>query len=276
MEYSESISDNIIDFYKIFDEKKRLSDNMGQFEFYRTQNIIRRYLRKPPAVVLDVGGAVGRYSLWLAKEGYEVHLIDPVPSHVQQARLASNAQSDAPIRRCIIGDARQLEFDDQIADAVLLLGPLYHLCKPRDRNRSLEEAHRVLKTGGILFAVGISRFASTIDGLSSGAFLDPIFQSIMQGDLHDGQHRNPTDNPAYFMDTFFHHPDELKTEVASVGFEISGLISVEGIGYLMKNFEKNWNVESSRKFLLEIIGKIENEPSMIGASPHIMCVGVKA
>lgn len=275
MKNSEGMSDKIIEFYKSFDEKTRLSNHIGQIEFYRTQNIILRYLRKPPAVVLDVGGAVGRYSLWLAKEGYEVHLIDPVPSHIQQAKLSSDAQSDAPICRCIIGDARQLEFDDEIADAVLLLGPLYHLCKPQDRNRSLKEAYRVLKTGGILFAVGISRFASTIDGLSSGAFLDPIFQSIMRGDLDDGQHRNPTDNPAYFMDTFFHHPDELKTEVASAGFEISGLIAVEGIGYLMKDFDKNWNVESSRKFLLEIIGKIEKEPSMVGASPHIMCVGVK-
>ena len=66
------------------------------------------------------------------------------------------------------------------------------------------------------------------------------------------------------------------TEVANAGFEISGLIAVEGLGYLMKDFDKNWNVESSREFLLEIIGKMENEPSTIGASPHIMCVGVKA
>jgi hypothetical protein len=138
------------------------------------------------------------------------------------------------------------------------------------------EAYRVLKIGGHVFAVGISRFASTIDGLDSGHFLDPVFRKIMRDDLETGQHRNPTKYPAYFMDTFFHHPDELKAEVAGSGFEIAGLFAVEGISYLMKELEKNWDIEDYREFLLEIIGKIEKETSLIGASPHIMCVGVKS
>jgi ubiquinone/menaquinone biosynthesis C-methylase UbiE len=212
----------------------------------------------------------------LAKRGYQVHLVDPVPLHIQQAQAASDAQPETPIASCTLGDARQLEFGDEMADAVLLLGPLYHLVESQDRNRSLTEAYRVLKTGGHLFAVGISRFASTIDGLASGYFLDPAFREIMRRDLETGQHRNPTDNPVYFMDTFFHHPDELKAEVASAGFEIAGLLAIEGISYMMKDIEKNWQVEGYRKFVLEIMGEIESEPSLIGASPHIMCVGVKS
>ena len=267
--------DKVVAYYSDFDEQMRLSDNWGQVEFLRTQHIISRYLKNPPSIILDVGGAAGRYSCWLATAGYEVHLIDSVPLHIRQAQAASDAQPEAPLASCKIGDARQLEFDDEMADVVLLLGPLYHLVEPEDRHRSLMEAYRVLKSGGHLFAVGISRFASTIDGLDSGYFLDPVFRQIMQGDLETGQHRNPTKHPAYFTDTFFHHPDELKAEVASAGFETAGLFAVEGISYLMKDFEKSWNVESYREFLLDIIGKIEQEPSLIGASPHIMCVGVK-
>jgi ubiquinone/menaquinone biosynthesis C-methylase UbiE len=272
---SNNPTDKVVEYYSHYDEQARLSDNWGQIEFIRTQIIIRRYLKKPPAVVLDVGGAAGLYSCWLAKEGYQVHLVDPVPLHIQQAQVASNAQPETPIASCNIGDARLLEFSDAMADAVLLLGPLYHLVDHQDRNRSLSEAYRVLKTGGHLFAVGISRFASTIDGLASGYFLDPVFRKIMQRDLEDGQHRNPTDNPAYFTDTFFHHPDELKAEIAGAGFEIAGLFAVEGISYMLKDFEENWNIESYREFLLDIISKIEKEPSLIGASPHIICVGVK-
>jgi ubiquinone/menaquinone biosynthesis C-methylase UbiE len=268
-------TDKVINYYSDYDEQARLSDNLGQVEFVRTQNIISRYLKSPPATVLDVGGATGRYSCWLAKEGYEVHLVDPVPRHIEQAKKASDAQSETPIASCTIGDARQLEFDEEIADAVLLLGPLYHLVEAQDRNHALKEAYRVLKPGGHLFAVGISRFASTIDGLVSGYYLDPLFQEIMQRDLETGQHRNPTNNPKYFMDTFFHHPDELKAEVSSAGFEIMGLFAVEGISYLMKDFKINWKAEDKREFLLEIIGKIEREPSLIGASPHVMCVGAK-
>jgi ubiquinone/menaquinone biosynthesis C-methylase UbiE len=268
--------DKVVAYYSDFDEQARLSDNWGQIEFLRTQNIISRYLKKTSSVILDVGGAAGRYSLWLAKEGHEVHLIDPVPLHIQQAQAASDAQPEAPLASCNVGDARQLEFDDEIADIVLLLGPLYHLVEFEDRNRALMEAYRVLKIGGHVFAVGISRFASTIDGLDSGHFLDPVFRKIMRDDLETGQHRNPTKYPAYFMDTFFHHPDELKAEVAGSGFEIAGLFAVEGISYLMKELEKNWDIEDYREFLLEIIGKIEKETSLIGASPHIMCVGVKS
>ena len=275
MNQSVNNKDKVVEYYNGFDEQARLSNNWGQIEFLRTQNIISRYLKKTPSVILDVGGAAGRYSCWLALEGHEVHLIDPVPLHIQQAQAASDAQPKAPLASCSVGDARQLEFDDEIADAVLLLGPLYHLVESEDRKRCLSEAYRVLKTGGHLFAVGISRFASTIDGLDSGYFLDPLFRKIMQDDLETGQHRNPTEHPAYFMDTFFHHPDELKAEVAGSRFKIAGLFAVEGISYLMKDLEKNWNIEGYREFLLEIIGKIEEEASLIGASPHIMCVGVK-
>jgi ubiquinone/menaquinone biosynthesis C-methylase UbiE len=265
----------IIKYYSDNDEQARLSGNLGQIELVRTQLIINRYLKSPPATVLDVGGATGRYSCWLAKEGYEVHLVDPVPRHVEQAREASKAQPNTPIASCTVGDARELEFDDEITDGVLLLGPLYHLVEAQDRHRALAEAYRVLKSGGYLFAAGISRFASTIDGLVSGYYLDPIFQEIMRRDLETGQHRNPTNNPAYFMDTFFHHPELLKSEISDVGFEVTGLFAIEGISYMMKDLDQSWLAESHRELLLELIGKIEREPSLMGASPHIMCVAEK-
>jgi ubiquinone/menaquinone biosynthesis C-methylase UbiE len=275
MSQSDSRIGKVVAYYSEYDERNRLSDAGGQFEFIRTQKIIKRHLKQPPAVVLDVGGAAGRYSCWLAQEGYEVHLIDPVPLHVQQAQAASDAQPATPIASCRMGDARQLEFDEAQADAVLLLGPLYHLVESQDRNRSLSEAYRVLKRGGHLFAGAITRFASTVDGLKSGYFQDPVFREILNRDLETGQHRNPTDNAAYFVDAFFHHPDELKAEVAEAGFELVGLFAVEGISYMMEGFDKHWRDESYREFLLEITSKIEVEESLIGASPHILCVGVK-
>jgi ubiquinone/menaquinone biosynthesis C-methylase UbiE len=268
--------DKVVSYYSEHDEQGRLTDLWGQIEFIRTQNIISRYLKEPPAIVLDVGGAAGRYACWLAREGYQVHLIDPVPLHIQQAQAASDAQPKTPIASCKIGDARQLEFDDSCADAVLLLGPLYHLVEAGDRHCSIAEAYRVLKTGGYLFAVGISRFASTIDGLVSGYYLDPLFRKIMRHDLETGQHRNPTATPGYFMEAFFHHPDELRAEVAVAGLEIAGFYAVEGISYMMKDLTENYKVDSHREFLLEIIAKVEQEPSLIGASPHMMCVGVKS
>ncbi len=270
-----SKTDKLVKYYEEHDEQARLSSNLGQIEFTRTQKIISRYLVPPPATVLDIGGAAGRYSCWLARAGYAVHLVDPVPRHIRQARRASAAQPDRPISSCTVGDARQLKFTDQSANAVLLLGPLYHLVEAQDRQRALAEAYRVLKPGGHLFTAGISRFASTIDGLVSGYYTDPVFRKIMKDDLETGQHRNPTLNPAYFMDTFFHHPEELRAEVNQAGFEIMGLYAVEGISYLMKNMAENWQIEDQREFVLDILDRIECEPSLIGASPHLLCVGEK-
>ena len=275
MQPADSATRQVVEYYSHYDEQGRLAEGWGQVEFIRTQSIIRRYLQPPPAVVLDVGGAAGRYACWLAVTGYQVHLIDPVPLHIEQAQAASAQQPEHPLASCRLGDARHLEFESGLADAVLLMGPLYHLAQAADRHQALTEAHRVLKKGGYLFAVGISRFASTIDGLLEGYFQDPAFREIMRGDLQDGHHQNPTQNPLYFTDTFLHHPDELTAEVAAAGFECRALVAIESISYMMKDFAANWADNRYRTFLLEIISQIDQEPSLIGASPHIMCVATK-
>jgi ubiquinone/menaquinone biosynthesis C-methylase UbiE len=276
MQPSDETINNIVNYYDtLYSEQTRLSDTLGRIEFVRTQGILRRYLKQPPTRVLDVGGGAGRYACWLAQAGYEIHLIDPVPLHIQQARSASAEQAHAPIASCTLGDARQLKFDSGTADAVLLMGPLYHLVEAQDRHQALTEAYRVLKTGGCLFAAGISRFASCMDGLVSGFMRDPAFQQIMLRDLQDGQHRNPAQNPAYFTTAFFHHPDELAEEVRRAGFHLVALLAVEGLSGLVKDLDQLWDNESRREFLLGLMGKIEQEPSLLGASPHLLCVAEK-
>src|SRR5262249_25732135 len=154
----------------------------------------------------------GAYALPLAAEGYAVHLVDPVALHVEQARAASAAQPDAPLASAAVGDARELPLDDASADAVLLLGPLYHLTDAEDRARALREAHRVLRPGGLLAAAAITRFASTLDGIAQGFLLEPGFEAIVERDLADGQHRNPGEHPRWFTTSYFHRPEELERE----------------------------------------------------------------
>ena len=77
-----------------------------------------------------------------------------------------------------LGDARKLAFPDRSADAVLLLGPLYHLTERADRLAALREARRVLRPGGVVFAAAISRFASLLDGLARDLLDDPDFRPI--------------------------------------------------------------------------------------------------
>jgi ubiquinone/menaquinone biosynthesis C-methylase UbiE len=267
--------DDILAYYSQYNEAERLLQGVGKLEFTRTQELIERFIPKSAKLVLDIGGAAGIYSLWLSKQGYEVYLIDPVERHIHQAKKASDKQKKYPIRSMAVGDGRGLPFRDNFADAVLLMGPLYHLIEKESRIKALEEAHRVLKKKGILFAAAISRFASALDGLFQGFLDDPHFSNIVERDLQDGQHRNPTNHTSYFTTAFFHHPDELHTEITGSGFSDVNLLAIEGPGWLLQNFEDHWNDEMRRSRLLEISRKLESEPSVIGASAHIMAIAKK-
>jgi ubiquinone/menaquinone biosynthesis C-methylase UbiE len=241
----------------------------------RTQELLSRYLPPSPAVILDVGGGSGIYACWLAQLGYKVHLVDPVPLHVEQARSASQLQPDYPLASAEIGDARQLNQANNSVDGVLLFGPLYHLIERSDRIAALHEANRVLKSGGLVFAVACSRFASLLDGLFRGWLDDPEFVEIAHRDLLEGQHRNPSNHPAYFTTAFFHHPDELKAEVEEAGLSCEKLLAIEGPGKLLQNFEEHWSEQNRRQRLLQAISWIETEPSTLGVSAHIMAIAKK-
>jgi ubiquinone/menaquinone biosynthesis C-methylase UbiE len=257
-------------------ESDRLT-KWGRLEAERTRALLDRFLPPAPAVVLDVGGAEGAYALPLARSGYVVHLIDPVSSHVVAARAASAAQSMHPLAEVEIGDARHLVAPDNDADAVLLLGPLYHLIDAADRALALSEAHRVLRPGGILFAAGISRFASTYDGLRSGAIADPRFEAIVEGDLNDGRHRNPdvAGHPEWFTLAYMHRPDELLDEVRSAGFPDAEIYAIEGAGAWM-DLDDALDDPDHRSRVLRAIGRIEKEPSLLGSSPHLMVIATKS
>ncbi|BAY20596.1 putative methyltransferase [Calothrix sp. NIES-2100] len=274
-QFSNPLSDEALIHYGIGKEQERLSRGTGVLEFTRTQEIISRYLPPAPAVIFDVGGGSGVYAYWLAQQGYEVHLIDAVPLHIEQARQFAQTQPNYPLASLAVGDARQVNRADDSVDAVLLLGPLYHLIDSKDRIQALREAHRILKSGGLVFAVGISRFASTLDGLLKGFLDDPEFVEIVQQDLIDGQHRNPNNHPAYFTTAFLHHPDELKAEIEAAGLDYLSTLAIEGPGWLLQNFSEHWNEPVRRQRLLEAIRWLETEPSVLGASAHIMAIGRK-
>jgi len=267
--------DRIVGYYRDADEASRLRTGWFQLEHARTQELLLRYLPPPPATVIDAGGGSGIYACWLASLRYQVHLVDPVPKHVEQAQAASTEQPNYPLASAELGDARHLPHADQSVDAVLLLGPLYHLIEKGDRIACLREAHRVVRPGGVVLAAGISHFASLLDSLTHGFFDDAAFAPILDRDLEDGQHRNPTSNPVYFTDAFFHRPGELSREFLAAGFKVLEVLPIEGPGWLAGNFDRLWDDPFQRDRLLASVRKMEREPSVLGASSHIMAVASK-
>jgi ubiquinone/menaquinone biosynthesis C-methylase UbiE len=268
-------SKEIIRHYTLADEASRLGTGWFQLEHARTQELILRHLPPAPARILDVGGAAGVYACWLASLGYEVHLIDPVSNHIEQALAASAPLGDHQLASAKLGDARKLQESSQSTDAVLLLGPLYHLTQREDRLSALREAHRVLRHGGLVWAAAISRFASLLDSLAHGFFDEIEFASILERDLAEGQHRNPTQNLNYFTAAFLHRPEELANELTDAGFDLVELVAVEGPGWLARDFDRLWSIPQQRERLLAAVRKVEHAPALLGASSHILAVGRK-
>jgi ubiquinone/menaquinone biosynthesis C-methylase UbiE len=266
----------IINHYsKHYEEHQRLSSGFGQLEKARVEQILNRFLPKPPAVILDVGGGTGAYAFPLAKKGYAVHLIDLTPAHIEKAKATSKSQPGYPLASMTVGDARKLEMEDKSVDAVLFFGPLYHLTKREDRIKALNEAYRVLKPNGLIFAAVISRFASLLDGIDRGFIMDPDFVKIVKQDLRNGQHRNPKNKPNYFTTSFFHHPKELENELKASKFKVKSMIAIESLVIAKNKFNEIWGNENARNNLLSFIEKIESDSSILGASAHIMAIGQK-
>lgn len=140
---------------------------------------------------------------------------------------------------------------------------------------ALAEARRVLRAGGVLIAAAISRWASALDGLSRNALGDPVFARIVERDLVDGQHRNPTDHFEYFTTAYFHRPEELRDEVGAAGLTVEAVYGIEGPGWIFPDFMARWNDERGRDDLLHVARSCESEPSMIGCSAHLLVVATK-
>lgn len=266
-----SLDPAIARYYQVAPEEARLEHGAALLEAIRTRELIERFAPAPPAVVLDVGGAAGAYSLWLASAGYTVHLLDAVPRLVAEAQRRSTT-SVRPLASCRVGDARALSVPGQSVDIVLLLGPLYHLTEPADRIQALAEVRRVLKPGGRLFAAGISRWASALDGLTRGLFADPRFVAVVERDLREGQHRNPTERIDYFTTAYFHRPEELRAEVAAAGLALEGLYGLEGPGWLLPDLPSRLDSPAERDALLRVARQLEAEPSALGLSAHWLAV----
>ncbi|WP_321474988.1 class I SAM-dependent methyltransferase [uncultured Paludibaculum sp.] len=259
----------VLEFYDLYDEDSRLRTPAGQFEFARTLDILARHLPPPPARILDIGGATGPYSEALAAQGYETHLLDPIAHHIDVARSRTGIASATQ------GDARRLPWSGSQADAILLMGPLYHLADPAARQAALLEARRVLKRGGILAAAAIGRFTAFLDGLNRGFIDDPLFQPILLRTIDSGIHENDSGDPSYFTSAHYHLPEELRAEIQRGGFVNPTIFAVEGPAYIAPDLEARWRDPARRAFLLEVLRRLEREETLLGASQHLLAIARK-
>ncbi len=115
-----------------------------------------------------------------------------------------------------------------------------------------------------------------VDGLSRNLAKDPVFRAIRDRDLQEGQHRNRTGNLDYFTTAYFHRPEDLVREIRSAGFEDAFVLGVEGPAWILSDFDARWDDGEQRRDLLDLLRALEREPSILGASAHLLGIGRKA
>ncbi len=265
------LSPEIVAFYEEGAEAARLSRGLGRLEFARMKELLSRHFPRSPAAVADIGGGPGACAGWLASRGYAVHLVDPIPLHVEQARKASASQPEQPIASCQIGDARDLPLPSDSVDAALLHGPLYHLTDRADRIRALTEVRRILRPGGVVAAVAITRYASAVVGVVNGGIWDQLYLDMVREELATGQHRRP-EGWRVFTTAYFHDEDELAGELVEAGLRHHTTLGIQGPGWLAPDFESL--PEDSAKWLrlVHLAGLLERAPAL---SPHMVAFAHK-
>lgn len=252
---------DILEYYDRGGEDARLGDSI---ELLRTKVLLRRYL-PPKAEILDVGGASGVHATWLAGEGHDVKLVDPVPRHVESARAKGIL--------ALGGDARALDEPDGSRDVVLLLGPLYHLLNRDERVQALNEAARVSRD--LVIAAVISRWAPLYEGMLTGILDSPGFLPMLRNDLATGARRATQNIPYGFTTSYFHRPEEIVAEIADAGLTLVDLVPVEGMAHWIPDLAARLSDPDRRAVVLELIERTEREPAILGATSHLLAVARK-
>ncbi|MDP9363602.1 MAG: hypothetical protein M3Q10_05145 [Chloroflexota bacterium] len=128
----------------------------------------------------------------------------------------------------------------------------------------------MLGPNGLLLAVAVSRFGTLLSALKRAALADPVIARMVERDIREGQHRNPTPGRAsgWFTTAFFHHPEELAAEVVEAGFVLDAVFGLEGPGA----FVGDWTDPGQREGMLEAARAVEREPSLLGMSSYLLAV----
>jgi S-adenosylmethionine-dependent methyltransferase len=250
-------------------EHNRLEEH--QLEFDLTWRLLDEYL-PPRGKILEVGAATGRYTLGLAQRGYAITAVDLSPACLKECKTNLTKAGFSGKVQYIVSDARTLaEITDRDFDVILLMGPLYHLVLEEDRKIAVNEAFNRLRSGGVIFSAFISRYGIWGDLLKNLPELiddqDQVNSVLLKG-------RDREAWPKGGFRAYFAEVAEIAPLHEAAGFET---IKVVGVEPCISADDESYNkLESERRArFLEVFYLISAEPSIVGASRHLLYIGRK-
>lgn len=266
--------ENVIDYYSRFDEWGRL--DRDPLEFIVNWHYIKQYLPST-GHVLDNGAGPGNYSMELAKLGLNVTLSDLTPRLVE---MAKEKASELGLVERFNGfhalNATSLEgLPNEVFDAPLMLGPLYHLQREGERINAVKELFRVTRQGGIVFVAFQSRMRMTITSLQYPQYWKPNDTMDSIKAFRDTGIFNHADQ-GRFTGAYFFDIDDIKPFMESQGFETVDLIGSSSIGGLLSDEQKQlWEEKGESSDLINLLIDLAKDPTVLGISSHLLYIGRK-
>jgi SAM-dependent methyltransferase len=251
------------------DEDARLE--MHQLEYDLTWRYLNRYL--PPAgSILEIGSGTGRYTLALCRLGYSVTAVDLSPALLDVCRRRLAAEQLDKQARFVVADARDLHVvAGRGFDAVLLMGPLYHLVSEEDRREALRQATDRLRDGGLVFSAFLSRLGILGDMMKRMPEWIERREEV-RSLLEKG--RRPDDQPRGGFRGYFARVPEIRELHEALGIQTLVLAGVEPA--ISADDESYNNLQPPQRDLwLDLLLEVSSDETTLGASRHLLYVGRK-
>ena len=249
----------------------------GAVEFAVTCRFLELNLPQK-ARILDIGGGPGRYTIWLAQRKHRVVLADLSPKLLEIAReKILEARVNELVEEVVEANVCDLSrWSSASFDAVICLGPYYHLINPEDRHTATKEITRVLRPGGVLFAAMMPRIGFLRRTLAIPDERKRLRQSdFIERVLTDGIFEN--DIPGRFTSGYGVNPEEVEAFFDKRGFTKIGLYAAQGIavGIQRSLHELAENDPETYKAALDLIVRTSDNPSILGMAAHLLYIGRK-
>ncbi len=260
----------VVESYENSKEENRLTTNHARkIEFITTARVLDEVIGTK-SNILDCAAGTGVYAFWLADKGHCVTATDITPRHIDMINQTLTTKAYA--MNTAVLDATDMScFADDTFDVVLNMGPFYHLITKEQREKCLKECLRVLKKDGLLITAYIPRyFVFQYVAASDVKYLDAHLakQLIETGVLKHN------DEKCFWTDTYYSSKEEMESIYGEHGLEIIDHFAQDGIAPLLSYKVDHWN-ESQFKIWCDYHYSICREPSVLGASNHVVIIGRK-